>query len=101
MGFGRGACGSRSGRVWLLASLLFVIPLAIAIAALMVKHPGTGGIYLWTREDYGPWHGFLAFWVYWMGIALLFPTVAMFYSSTAAYCWALPMSISPITALTS
>ncbi|HEX5431984.1 MAG TPA: APC family permease, partial [Bryobacteraceae bacterium] len=35
--------------------------------------------------DYGPWHGFLAFWVYWMGIALLFPSIAMFYMSMTAY----------------
>lgn len=77
--------GPGSVTLWLLAAVLFLVPLAVAISALMVRHPGTGGIYLWTRRDYGPWHGFLAFWVYWMGIALLLPTVAMFYMSMTAY----------------
>lgn len=62
-----------------------MVPLAVSLGALIQKYPGTGGIYLWTREDYGPWHGFLAFFVYWIGIALLFPSAAMFYASLSAY----------------
>jgi amino acid transporter len=65
--------------LWLLAAVFFVAPLAVAVAALIVKYPGTGGLYLWTRGDFGPWHGFLCFWVYWMGLAAWFPTAAMFY----------------------
>lgn len=48
-----------------------------------MKHPETGGLYRWTRADFGPWHGFLAFWVYWVGIAFWFPSAAMFYVSIA------------------
>jgi amino acid transporter len=48
-----------------------------------VKHPVAGGIYRWTRADFGPWHGFLAFWVFWTGIAIWFPSAAMFYVSIA------------------
>ncbi len=65
--------------LWLLGALLFVVPLAISTAALSVKYPGAGGLYLWARGDFGPWHGFLCFWVYWMGIACWFPTAALFY----------------------
>src|SRR5579862_8237822 len=77
--------GPGSVTLWLLTALLFGVPLVIAVAALMARHPGTGGIYLWTRSDYGPWHGFLAFWVYWMGIALLIPSLAMFSMSIMTY----------------
>jgi len=77
--------GPGSVTIWLLAAGCFGVPLAIAIAALIVRHPGTGGLYLWTRRDFGPWHGFLAFWVYWMAIALLIPSAAMYCMSTAAY----------------
>jgi amino acid transporter len=69
--------------LWVLAALLFLIPLAIATATLTAKHPQAGGLYIWTRSDFGPWHGFLAFWVYWMGIAVWFPSAAMFYVSIA------------------
>jgi amino acid transporter len=71
--------------LWLLGALLFVVPLASAIGALGVKYPGAGGMYLWTRNDFGPWHGFLCFWVYWMAIAFWYPSAAMFYMSAAVY----------------
>lgn len=77
--------GPGSITLWVLGAVLFCFPLAASIGALTVRHPGTGGIYLWTRKDYGPWHGFLAFWVYWMGIALLIPSAAMFYMTIATY----------------
>jgi APA family basic amino acid/polyamine antiporter len=59
--------------------------LAIAVGALVIKYPGAGGLYLWTRGDFGPWHGFLCFWIYWMGIAFWFPSAAIFYMSAAAH----------------
>jgi amino acid transporter len=75
--------GPGSLSLWVLGAILFVVPLAIAVGALVVKYPGAGGLYLWTRKDYGSWHGFLAFWVYWLGIAFWFPSAAMFYMSAA------------------
>src|ERR1700752_430176 len=71
--------GPGSVTLWLLAAVLFVAPLAIAVATLCVKYPGAGGLYLWTRGDFGPWHGFLCFWMYWMGIATWLPPAALFY----------------------
>ena len=77
--------GPGSVTLWLLAAVLFMVPLAVAVAALTVKYPGTGGMYLWTRGDFGRWHGFLCFWVYWIAIAIWFPSAAMFYMSAGAY----------------
>src|ERR1035438_4025774 len=77
--------GPGSVTLWLLAALLFMVPLAIAVSALSVKYPGAGGMYLWTRNDFGRWHGFLCFIVYWIGIAFWFPSAAMFYMSTGIY----------------
>jgi amino acid transporter len=71
--------GPSSVTLWLLAAVLFMAPLAVAVAALVAKYPVAGGLYLWTRRDFGAWPGFLCFWVYWMGIAFLFPTVALLY----------------------
>ena len=47
--------GPGSVTLWLLGAVLFVVPLAIAVAALIVKYPGAGGLYVWTRGDFGPW----------------------------------------------
>ena len=71
--------------LWLGAAVFFVAPLAIAVGTLSAKYPGAGGLYYWTRGDFGPWHGFLAFWIYWLGLAFWFPTASMFYVSMAAY----------------
>jgi len=71
--------GAGSVTLWFLAAVLFMVPLAVAVAALVAKYPGAGGLYLWTRREFGAWPGFLCFWVYWMGIASLFPTAALLY----------------------
>lgn len=71
--------------LWVLAALFFLVPLAVAVTALTVRHPETGGMYVWARTDYGPWHGFLCFWIYWMGTAFWFPGAAMFYTSAAGF----------------
>jgi amino acid transporter len=60
------------------------------VASLATRHPEAGGHYLWTRTDFGPWHGFLSFWVYWMGIAFWFPSATMFYMSAALHGAGLP-----------
>jgi len=77
--------GPGSVSLWLLGALFFLVPLAVAVATLCAKYPGAGGLYLWARGDYGPVHGFLAFWVYWMGIAFWFPSAALFYMSAGFY----------------
>ena len=77
--------GPGSVTLWLLASLLFGFPLAIAVAALMAKYPEPGGLYAWARNDFGPAHGFLAFWIYWVGMAIWFPGAAVFYLGSSAF----------------
>ena len=77
--------GPGSVTLWIAAAVLFAAPLGVVVAALMKKYPGPGGLYLWTREDFGPWHGFLAFWTYWFSIALTLPGSAMFAMSVSAY----------------
>lgn len=71
--------GPGSVTLWILAAVFFMVPLTVAVAALVAKYPEVGGLYLWTRRDFGPWSGFLSFWVYWIGIAFLFPTAALLY----------------------
>jgi amino acid transporter len=71
--------------LWVLAALLFLIPLSLSVAALLARDPGAGGMYLWARRDFGPWHGFLCFWVYWMATVIWFPSAATFYASAAVF----------------
>jgi len=74
--------GPGSITLWLLAALLFAAPLAVAVGTLSVKYPGAGGLYLWTRHDFGSLHAFLCAWTYWIGLAFWLPSAAMFYMSS-------------------
>jgi amino acid transporter len=71
--------------LWILAAVMLAVPLAIAVAALSAKYPGAGGLYIWARNDFGPWPGFLNFWVYWLGIAFLIPGAALFALGIGVY----------------
>jgi len=75
--------GPGSVTLWLLAAVFFVVPLTVSVAALVAKYPEAGGLYLWARRDFGAWHGFICFWVYWVGIAFLFPTATLLYAKVA------------------
>lgn len=79
------AAGPGSVAIWIAAAIAFAAPLGVAVAALMAKYPQAGGIYVWARQDFGPWHGFLCFWIYWVSIALTLPGSAMFAMSVGAY----------------
>src|ERR1051326_4637025 len=82
--------GPGSITLWILAAVFFAVPLAIAVTALTLRHPKAGGLYVWTREDFGPWNGFLCFFLYWIGIAIWFPSVAMFYMGAALHALGVP-----------
>ena len=79
------SAGPGSVILWIVAAVLFAAPLGVAVAGLIHKYPEAGGLYAWTRHDFGPWHGFLCFWVYWFAIALTLPNSAMFAMSMSAY----------------
>jgi amino acid transporter len=77
--------GFSSITLWAAAAVFFFIPSAFAIARLSERFPDEGGLYIWTRECFGEWHGFLCFWVYWLGIAFFFPSALMASCSMAVY----------------
>ena len=79
--------GPGSITLFLLAGLFFVVPMARSVGVLAAKRSGAGGQYIWAREDFGPWHGFLSFWLYWVGIASWAPNSALAYVSIAAYAF--------------
>ncbi len=52
--------------LWLLAAALFLIPCAFVVANLSRRFPQEGGLYVWTREAFGPWHAFSCGWFYYL-----------------------------------
>ncbi len=65
--------GPSSISLWVLAALLFFLPTALIIVELSTRFPAEGGLYVWSKEAFGDFHGFLAGWAYWVYTFLYFP----------------------------
>src|SRR5437764_11126612 len=71
--------------LWLVAMVVFFLPSALAVRELADIDPGTGGIYRWVRRAFGPLHGFLAGWGYWVNNLFYFPSLLVATAAIAAY----------------
>lgn len=73
--------------IWLLAAaiLLFFLPQGIAVIELAEHLPGEGGLYLWTKDSYGDFHGFLCGWCYWMTNMFFVPSLLFYVTGVTSY----------------
>jgi amino acid transporter len=63
--------GRAQSLVWVLAMLLFYLPMAGSVIELNRRMPLEGGLYVWAREAFGDLGGFLTAWNIWVyGIAV-------------------------------
>jgi amino acid transporter len=69
--------GPGSIALWVSAGLLFFIPSALVVAGLSRRFPEQGGLYVWTREVFGPWHGFLCGSCYLLSTLFYLPTLQL------------------------
>jgi glutamate:GABA antiporter len=76
--------GAPSVTLWILAWLVFCIPLALALIELSSRHPEQGGIYAWVRRAFGPFHAFLAGWCMWVNNLFYFPSLLLFAAANFA-----------------
>jgi len=80
----RGArIGAPSITLWVLAWLLFFLPLATAVSALSARYPEQGGLYAWARRAFGPVHGFVCGWCLWINCLFYFPSLLLFGAANA------------------
>src|SRR5438477_3207841 len=77
--------GTSSISLWLLAAVLFFMPSALVIAELSTRFPAEGGLYVWTKEAFGDFHGFVAGWCYWVYTLLYFPGLLMASMAMSVY----------------
>ena len=81
--------GPVSITLWLLAAGFFFIPSTLAVATLSARFPEEGGIYVWTKQGFGDWHGFLCGWCYWLSNLFYFPNLLLAGVDMAGYALAL------------
>jgi amino acid transporter len=65
----------------------FFTPLAASVMELSSRHPEEGGIYVWTREAFGDFAGFICAWTYWMSNLPFFAAVLYFGAASALFAF--------------
>ena len=73
--------------VWVAALFFFFIPLAASVMELSSRRPEEGGIYIWTREAFGDFSGFLCAFTYWMSNLPYFAAVLYFGAASALFAF--------------
>src|SRR5882762_11564528 len=71
--------------LWIISLLLFFWPQGIAVIELAQRYPGEGGVYLWAKEVFGDFHGFLSGWCYWTNNMLYVPTVMLYFVGVTVF----------------
>ena len=77
--------GTSSISLWGIAAVFFFVPGALVINELSSRFPEEGGLYAWSREAFGDFHGFIAGWTYWIYTVFYFPGLLLASASMAAY----------------
>jgi len=73
--------------IWVAALIFFFIPLAASVMELSSRYPEEGGIYVWTREAFGDFSGFICAWAYWMSNLPFFAGVLYFGAASALFAF--------------
>ncbi len=77
--------GTSSISLWVIAALFFFVPGAFVINELSSRFPEEGGLYVWAKEAFGDFHGFIAGWTYWIYTVFYFPGLLLASASMSAY----------------
>jgi amino acid transporter len=71
--------------IWAIAILFFFLPQGISVIELAEHMPGEGGLYLWAKETYGDFHGFMCGWSYWMTNMFFVPALLFYITGVTTY----------------
>jgi amino acid transporter len=79
------AGGNTSLTLWIAALALFFFPQAVAVIELTRKMPEEGGVYVWTKNTFGDFHGFMAGWCYWTNNLVYFPFLLVYVAGISVF----------------
>ncbi len=80
-----GGVGPSSILLWILAMLVFFIPSALVVRDLSDKYPKEGGIYIWTKEAFGSFQGYICGFFYWVNNLIYMPNLFIFLGGVFLY----------------
>jgi glutamate:GABA antiporter len=71
--------------MWIVAWLIFFVPLVLAVIELSSRYPQEGGLYVWTKQAFGEFGGFITGWIYWSSDLPYLPTMLYFAAANALF----------------
>jgi amino acid transporter len=77
--------GQSSISLWVIAAVIFFVPSGLVITELSTRFPHEGGLYIWSKEAFGDFHGFIAGWTYWIYTFFYFPGLLLASAAMGAY----------------
>lgn len=79
------AAGPSALVIWVVSAVTLFVPLAFTVIELSSRYPDEGGIYVWTRQAFGDFAGFMTGWTYWGANLTYLPGLLYFAAGTALY----------------
>ena len=79
------AGGPSSLVIWILGCLLYFVPLTFCVLELSSRYPEEGGMYIWSKNAFGEFAGFMTGWMYWTANLPYYPAVLYFAAGNALF----------------
>jgi len=79
--------GAASITLWVLAAVLFFIPIGMISTELATTWPNEGGLYVWVKQAYGEKPAFYVSWFYWANSFFYCPSLLTFIVVTLVFAF--------------
>jgi amino acid transporter len=79
------AAGPSSLIIWLIAALGFFVPLVFCVLELSSRYPEEGGLYVWSKQAFGPFAAFITGWTYWASNLPYLPGLLYYAAANALF----------------
>src|ERR1051325_2375220 len=79
------AAGPASLVFWAIAAACLFVPMVFTVLELSSRYPEEGGVYVWSKEAFGPFSAFTTGWMYWATNLPYFPGLLYFMAANALF----------------
>jgi amino acid transporter len=79
------AAGPSAIAIWLMGCAAFYVPLVLCVLELSSRYPADGGVYVWSKQAFGDFAGFITGWMYWACNLPYFPALFYFTAANALF----------------
>lgn len=79
------AAGPSAIVIWIIACATLFVPLVFCVLELSSRYPQEGGPYVWSKQAFGDFAGFITGWTYWTSNLPYFPGLLYFTAANALF----------------